>query len=200
MGNCLKRPLPIITEDEALYVLSIRSPVFWRNPDYQNILRKYRHDMDVLQELEKSTRFAIRKSCAETQTKILDYGNSESVKLWRTQTAIEIRDELLKEFQEYEDAKLKELKEKHGELTPETHGYYWKVMTFVTNVKARIVDVCKSFIESNQFLSKEGIYEFFYEDLFICEWKFPERYKEKMEDRVYKLKQDNSNIRVRDLN
>lgn len=199
MGNCLKRPLPIITEEEALYILSIHSVIFWTNPMYQKILRKYRHDMDVLQELEKSTRFAIKKSCADIQTQILDYGNSESVKLWRTETTIKIRDELLEEFTKYEQEKLKELTEKHGELNPENHGYYWKALTFHTNVKNRIVDSCRSFIESNQFLTKEEIYQYFYDDLTICQWKFPEKYKEKMEEHLYRLKSENVNLRVRNV-
>jgi hypothetical protein len=196
MGNCLKRPLPVISEEEALYILSIQSPIFWTNPQYKNILRKYRYDMDVLQELEKSTRFAVKKSCADIQTQLQDYGNSESVKLWRTETAIQIRDELLDEFNGYEAERMKELKEKHGELTPDNHGHYWKVITFHTNVKNRIVEMCRSFVESNQYLSKEDIYEFFYNDLEICKWKFPERYKAKMEEQLYRLRGGNTNIRV----
>jgi hypothetical protein len=195
MGNCLRRPLPIISEEEALYVVSIQSPIFWTNPKYKNILSRYRHNMDVLQELEKSTRFAVKKSCAEIQTQLQDYGNSESVKLWRIETAIQIRDELLDEFNKYEVAKMAELKEKYGELIPATHGHYWKAITFHTNVKNRIVETCRSFVESNQYLSKEDIYEFFYNDLDICKWKFPERYKEKMEEQLYRLKA-NSNVRV----
>jgi hypothetical protein len=199
MGNCFKKPLPVITEEEALYILSIQSVIFWTNPMYQNILRKYRHDMDVLQELEKSTRLAVKKNCAEIQSQILDYGNSESVKLWRIETAIKIRDELLEEFSKYEQEKVRELTEKHGELKPENHGYYWKTLTFHTNVKNRIIEKCRSFVESSQFLTKEEIYEFFYDDLEICQWKFPERYKEKMEEHIYRLKTDNGNLRVKTM-